>query len=173
MVNIKNIIWVGDIAKMSPEDLFDDDTALTLVIEGPLYWWFSIDELFEEEVDELISKDTELKFCFDTWDSDEKICDFIRNAVNQALVENNSSVGDRKKVLQVLPMGTMLTSTVHASYRAIVYEVMDYLSGMYEDNSLPVSREWKDYFETLMDIKGVRELAENMYKEENEEDEQE
>lgn len=63
-----------------------------------------------------------------------------------------------------MPLSTKVEATISLSYCDIIGICRDYIKGLYrytnESNQWPNTREWTDFCETLLDIRGVRELVE-------------
>lgn len=70
--------------------------------------------------------------------------------------------------LKKLPLSTTMRSNVFLHYQEIIEIVEDYILQAYSDENTKwiAGREWKDFCETLMDIRGVRELLHDLIEEE-------
>ena len=56
------------------------------------------------------------------------------------------------------PVSTLAKGTVFLKYQDIVEICEDYISKQYENSDFGTEREWRDFCETLLDIKGIRDL---------------
>ena len=69
-----------------------------------------------------------------------------------------------RQLMQILPLSTYVEGAIMLSYQEIVGVCENYNCGEYDYKELynewPMSREWTDFCETLMDIRGVREILE-------------
>lgn len=158
MLRITKIDWFDIEAEhKSPIEIYEEDEFISLTITAPLYWWIDTDFFSENSVFN-IRDYTDLKFCFDEWTGEKKITDIIGNAVTQAQVENYFEHGSVRKLFQILPLGIMITASVTTTYVTLVRDCEEYLRGKGYTYTF-AEREWKDFYETLLDIKGIRELA--------------
>lgn len=165
MLRVESIEWRSTpkpIEEMTATELFDSDVGIDITLTAPMFWWYAQDEMWCDFVYHAMTSTEELRFSFDSWYGEEKVCDYLSNLINQAAVEKNE-----RSLLEILPMGTMVTSTISTTYRSLVYECEDYAINLSTREAFPIERERNDYFETLMDIKGVRE---NMEVKPNEQD---
>ena len=55
--------------------------------------------------------------------------------------------------------GTIVSGTIFLPYKDIIEICEDYVSGYYTKSDFGIKREWTDFCETLLDIKGVRDLV--------------
>ena len=138
----------------SAEQLFKSDRDVLFTVEAPIYWWLTCD--FEKRYFDM-PKD-EFKFCFDAWDQ------YSDTFIQQLQLKVFDTRLDFRKLMQILPLSTLVVAKVYLSYQDICEVCENYLHGEYDFkeiyNQWPMSREWTDFCETLMDIRGVRELIE-------------
>ena len=135
-------------------DLYRTNPTLNLVIEAPMYWWLDC----EFERFNFIFPKNGLRFCTDAWESSSKE---INSFIN--LLGRTKNFSDRQ-IMQILPLSTIITGKVFLSYQKIVEICENYCCGEYAyqelRNQWPTEREWADFCETLLDIRGVRTLVE-------------
>lgn len=144
--------------KPLPDDtgdtLFKRNADINFIIEAPMYWWLDC----EFERFDFIFPKKDFRFCLDEWKISEP---YIQSM--QLMVEKNK-ISSPRKLMQILPLSTIITGRVVLSYQKIVEICENYQCGeySYQDlrNQWPTEREWKDFCETLLDIKGVRDLVE-------------
>ena len=63
-----------------------------------------------------------------------------------------------------MPVDTVVKGVAVLTYQEIIEVCEDYINGVYKyivgnEHQWPAEREWKDFCETLLDIKGVRDLV--------------
>ena len=135
------------------EELFKENKTLTLVITAPIYWWVDCDWVrysFNMPTDNF-------EFCYDEWEETVPAIRFER-----VLVQNPNLTP--RALMQILPLSTYMKGIIELSYKEIVEICENYLMGEYHYNrgySFPNEREWSVFCETLLDIKGVRDLMED------------
>lgn len=126
--------------------LFKRDPDFVFRVEAPMYWWLDCEfERFYLD----FSKDN-LRFCLDAWDKTKY--DFTFNV----------GLSDRQ-LMQILPLSTIIEANITLSYKRIIKICEDYQCGEYcypSINRWPTEREWKDFCETLLDLRGVRDIVE-------------
>ena len=139
---------------LGAEDIFKSNPLFHLRIEAPMYWW--LDSEFEKYHTEMPKDD--FKFCLDSWDVERNT--YLQ--VMQGEVVNNKLTP--RQLMQILPLSTYLEGDTELTYQQIVEICENYNCGEYDYEELynqwPMSREWADFCETLMDITGVREIIE-------------
>lgn len=136
--------------------LFNKNIDLNLVIEAPLYWWISCE--YEHSSFDFPKYDR--AYCFDAWPTDYS---FVTD-----LKRNISGLENRDRALmQVLPLSTILVANMSLSYQQVCKICQDYGAGEYDYQGLrfqwPAEREWCDFCETLLDIRGIRDIVGGNY----------
>ena len=137
------------------ETLFKRNPDINFTIEAPLYWWLDCDF---EKFDFQFKKNPPYDYCLDEW----KISDpYIQSM--QLRLSQNKNISDRA-LMQIMPLGTIFTGRIILSYQKIVEICENYQCGEYAyqelRNEWATEREWKDFCETLLDLRGVRSLVE-------------
>jgi hypothetical protein len=136
------------------DTLFQRNPILKLHIKAPMYWWIDAD--FHKWNMYMPTHDFE--YCLDAWEGEGKSVPYIGQM--KSVIENAKL--EPRQLLQILPLSTYLEGAVELSYREIVEVCENYSCGEYDYKELynqwPMSREWTDFCETLMDIRGVREI---------------
>lgn len=135
------------------ETLFERNPELHFHIKAPMYWWVDCD--FRKY--NLCMPTKNLEYCWDEW---KESVPFVKNTI---FILENAKLNPRQ-FMQALPLSTYLEGAVVLSYRDVVEVCENYQCGEYDYKELynewPMSREWADFCETLMDIRGVREIIE-------------
>lgn len=138
------------------KELFKHNPRLELVIEAPMYWWLDCE--FEHYNFIFPKKENGLDFCLDEWENPSDEISFIRIRLAQ-----NKNLSDRQ-LMQILPLGTIISGRIILDYHKIVEICENYRYGEYKyqglKNQWATEREWTDFCETLLDIKGIRDLVE-------------
>ena len=156
MLRVTGIHWNQ---KPSDNDTGDilllKNPAIQLTVVAPIFWWK--DSNFNYSPLELTTSKKWNDFCLDEWELNEPI---IQGLILK-LMKLCGSKTDLRKTLEILPMGTMVEGNISLDYSDIVDYCKDYLDGsLLNCEVLPTSREWTDFCETLLDIRGVREITE-------------
>lgn len=137
----------------SAEELFNENPIITMRVKAPMFWWANCD--FDRY--DMCMPVSDFEYCLDAWGEGTP---YIRE-MQFAIKETKAS---KRKLLQILPVSTYLEATIRMEYQQIVEVCENYCCGDYDYNGLynqwPMSREWADFCETLLDIRGVRELLE-------------
>lgn len=138
------------------DNLFKRNPEFNLIIEAPMYWWLDCEF---ERFDFIFPKNKNgLSFC----DEGGKIFPEWVNSL-RTLFTINKNISDRE-VMQILPLGTIISGRINLSYQKIIEICENYQCGEYSyqglRNQWPTEREWKDFCETLLDLRGVRDLVE-------------
>lgn len=159
MLKIKSITWNTNenIAELDAYKLFAKNPSLQFDVEAPIYWWlclsnFNIHHFLKDEqkLDEI---------CTDKWENCA-VLDKLKIVLEQLSVEcviNPKKELDRQ-LMQILPCGAVLRGCVCMYYEDIYYLVNDTEPELMDNGA---QREWDDFIETLMDIKGIRTLCED------------
>lgn len=132
-------------------ELFKQNPVVLFKIKAPIYWWVDIDWI-KYYFDMPLS---DFEFSQDGWDENLSIIRIER------LATQNPNLSPRE-LMQILPLGTIMTGTIELSYQEIIEVCENYVAGEYtyvKGYGFPDEREWKDFCETLLDIKGVRDLV--------------
>ena len=155
MLKITNIYWEKKpIDTETGDDLFERNPTITFTINAPMYWWIEVE--VPKYCFNMPLKDFE--FCFDEfaeWYEGEHEPHF-ENLLSQ------SKVLPPRTIMQLLPMSTYITGIIELSYQEIIEKCENYRAGEYRyfaPFSFPTEREWTDFCETLLDLKGVRDLV--------------
>jgi hypothetical protein len=135
----------------SATDLFNKNPSVIFGIKAPLYWWVDTDWIkyyFNMPLNNF-------EFCQDEWKEDVPLIRY------EKVVSQNPNLSPRE-LMQILPMSTMVEGTLELTYQEIVEVCENYVAGEYyydKGYGFPNDREWADFCETLLDIKGVRDLV--------------
>ena len=156
MLKIEHIQWSKSPSGTDTgNDLFTSNPLIHFTIKAPIYWWIDTDWVKYY----LNMPLSDFEFCLDAFATDE-----VRSAVEglaQRLTDVNAT---ERKVMQLLPLSTIVRATIELSYREVVEVCENYLMGEYnyqKGYGFPNDREWSDFCETLLDIKGIRDLMED------------
>ena len=137
------------------EKLFAQNPEFRLQIKAPMYWWLDCD--FEKRGLQMPTKN--LEFCLDSYYECQSIHSFLWDIKYMM-----KTTKEPRKLLQIMPLSTYLEGVVILTYQQIIEVCENYQCGEYDYQELynqwPMSREWTDFCETLMDIRGVREIIE-------------
>ena len=150
MLRILKMINVSA-TKNTANELFQQNPKLIFEIEAPLYWWIDTDWV-KYYLNMPLEK---FRFCYDEWD------EAVPAIRYEKVITQNPNLTARQ-LMQILPLSTIATATIELTYQEIVEVCEDYINGQYKyvkPYSFPNEREWKDFCETLLDIKGIRELV--------------
>lgn len=132
------------------DTLFKKNPILQFLVEAPIYWW--VDVWFPKfNLDMPLS---DFNCCFDAWPEQTLFMQALAMEVNNPNIEP-------RQLMQILPMSTQVVGIVELTYQEIVEICENYVSGEYVyhlPRSFPNEREWVDFCETLLDIKGVRDF---------------
>lgn len=131
--------------------LFNENPRVTFTIKAPMYWWIDIDWVKYR----FNMPRYDYEFCID--ESNRSID--VQRAL-QELLYLLSCKSDRQ-VMQLLPLSTIVTAKIELPYQEVITVCENYVAGEYRYTSgfsFPNEREWKDFCETLSDIKGVRDI---------------
>lgn len=131
--------------------LFEENPNFRLVIKAPIYWWVDCDwvkysfnmPLFDFEFD------------FDAFAESRYYAEYTGRNIAKWQDEP-------RRLMQLLPLSTYMTGVIELSYREIVEVCENYVSGEYtyvKGYGFPNEREWTDFCETLLDVKGIRDLV--------------
>lgn len=155
MLKILNMQTTSTILGKDGEKLFAVNPTINFRIEAPLYWWVDIDWV---------------KYRFDMPTSNFKFCkdafleyDPKRDIINTLESHLNTLEVEPRKLMQLLPLSTIVEGVIKLSYQEIVEICENYVAGDYcyvKGFSFPNEREWKDFCETLFDVQGIRDLVE-------------
>lgn len=153
MLKIKKIHWDKKPHETDTGDnLFERNPTIQFLIYAPMYWWIEVEVpkySFHMPLEDF-------EFCFDDFPRADLIYPFYED-----IYENISSLTPRQK-MQVLPMSTYIIGIIELSYQEIIEKCENYRAGeyiYYRPFSFPTEREWTDFCETLLDLKGVRDLV--------------
>lgn len=132
-------------------DLFKKNPTVLFEIKAPIYWWIDTDWIkyyLNMPLDNF-------EFDFSAFDCGRYYAKYMRNNLNKWKDEP-------RKLMQVLPLSTVVKATLELSYQEIVEVCENYVAGEYyytKGYGFPNDREWADFCETLLDIKGIRDLV--------------
>jgi len=132
--------------------LLQANPKMQLAIKAPIYWWVDTDwtkYFFNMPLDNI-------EFCLDAHDESGP------SALDLKFLWNSAKLEPRQ-LMQILPLSTYVTAAIVLSYQEIVDVCTNYINGEYvytSPYSFPNTKEWNDFCETLLDIKGVRDLVE-------------
>lgn len=133
------------------DNLFQDNPMFAFVVEAPIYWWVDIDwpkYYFNMPVNDF-------EFSQDEWNENLPLIRY------EKVVAQNPNLSPRA-LMQILPLSTVIIGHINLTYREIVEVCENYVAGEYKyihGYGFPNEREWKDFCETLLDIKGIRDLV--------------
>lgn len=131
--------------------LFEENPSFQITIKAPIYWWVDCDWI-------------KYRFNMPLSDFEFELDAFQFNEVPSAIEElaNKLINVTERKIMQLLPLSTYMTGVIELPYREIIEVCENYVAGEYnytKGYSFPNTREWTDFCETLLDIKGVRDLV--------------
>jgi len=144
--NIACIFFEGD----SGLELFKQNPAVSFTIRAPLYWWIDTDWIKYY----LNMPSENLEFCVDAFGMAQRS--------ELAKAYQNVNYLAPRQLMQIMPLSTLATATIELTYREIIEVCENYVEGEWKyirGYGFPNEREWKDFCETLLDIKGVRDLV--------------
>ena len=134
--------------------MFRDNPEFNFTVEAPMYWWLDCEF---ERFNFIFPKHKDLRFCFDSWKEDAR---FLREL---KFILDKADFTDRQ-LMQILPLSTIMTARIVLTYQQIVEICENYQCGEYAyqelRNQWPTEREWADFCETLLDLRGVRDVVE-------------
>lgn len=140
--------------KSMGEILFEENPTFIFTIKAPIYWWVDTDWIKYN----VNMPTSDFEFCFDEVNEDSILLITLKGVLN------TGNWGDWPRTLmQILPMATIVRGVIEMSYREIIEVCENYVAGEYNYQSgysFPNDREWADFCETLLDLKGVRDLVE-------------
>ncbi len=153
MLLVKRIEGASFAVDDTGDTLFKRNPVLKLHLKAPMYWWVDAD--FHRW--NLYMPTHDFEYCLDEWQES------VPYVQNMQFIIQHAKLSPRQ-LMQILPLSTYLDGAVELSYREIVEVCENYSCGEYDYKELynqwPMSREWTDFCETLMDIRGVREIVE-------------
>lgn len=144
-------MFPGSLGDVSGNELFEENPTIKFVIKAPIFWWVDADwtkYYFNMPLDNM-------EFCFDALDEDNPSVLDVKFVLNSAKLEP-------RQLMQILPLSTYVSAVIELHYREIIEICEEYIIGNFEYEppfSFPNTREWKDFCETLLDIRGVRDLV--------------
>ena len=122
-------------------------------IKAPMYWWLDCEF---EKYNFCMPMDS-FEYCWDAWGEEAPI---IKNTMEILTNISRHSNLQPRKLMQLLPLSTYLEGDIELTYKEIIGVCENYCFGEYDYKELynewPISREWTDFCETLLDIAGVR-----------------
>lgn len=151
MLQILNMHFPLNINGDDGTTLFIKNSTFSFMVRAPLYWWIDCDWD---------------KYCLNMpLDNFEFSLDGFTDEQQELFIQTHEHLGKLtpRQIMQTLPLSAIIEGRVDMPYRAIVKTCQNYLCGdmkYYPPYSFPNEREWADFCETLLDIKGVRDLAE-------------
>ena len=155
MLQIEKIQWRNPPTNTDTGDtLFTLDPSIVFVVKAPLYWWVDTDWIKYY----LNMPLSDFDFCLDAFDTGK-----VRSAVEGLAKQLTDINASERKIMQLLPLSTIVRATIEISYREIVEVCENYLMGEYnyqKGYGFPNDREWADFCETLLDLQGIRDLME-------------
>lgn len=155
MLRILNIEGIKLNSADTGEILYSKNPTLVFTIEAPMYWW--IDCEFSHF--SFILPKNNLRYCFDSWDTDNPYIQRMQLALQ--------NITDERQLMQVMPLGTIFSAKVELSYHQILELCENYVTGEYDYrgfyNQWPTEREWTDLCESLLDIRGIRDFVKGDY----------
>ncbi len=131
--------------------LFEENPGFHITIKAPIYWWVDCDWI-------------RYSFNMPLSDFEFELDAFQFNEVPSALKElaNKLTNVTERKIMQLLPLSTYMTGVIELPYREIIEVCENYVAGEYnytKGYGFPNTREWTDFCETLLDVRGVRDLV--------------
>lgn len=132
-------------------ELFKQNPTVIFKIKAPIYWWVDTDWIkyyFNMPF-------SDFEFCFDAFEEDNYYAEYTGRNLEKWKDEP-------RKLMQVLPLSTYMKGTIELSYQEIIEVCENYVAGEYiyiKGYGFPDDREWADFCETLLDVKGVRDLV--------------
>ena len=131
--------------------LFEENPNFQLVIKAPIYWWVDCDWIKYSFNMPL----SDFEFDFDAFAESRYYAEYMGRNIAKWQDEP-------RRLMQLLPLSTYMTGVIELSYRDIVEVCENYVSGEYnyvKGYGFPNEREWTDFCETLLDVKGIRDLV--------------
>ena len=132
-------------------DLFDKNPLVIFTVKAPIYWWIDTDWVKYY----LNMPLSDFEFCQDEWEEDVPLIRY------EKVVTQNPKLSSRA-LMQILPLSTIVEATIELSYREIVEVCENYVADEYtytKGYGFPNDKEWSEFCEVLLDIKGIRELV--------------
>ena len=154
MLQVVKMNWFN--YKPIPDDTGDTllnlNPLITFSIKAPIYWWADCDWIKYK----FNMPFSDFEFCLDAH-TDPRIIDVMKEFAD--ILETYEDIP--RFLMQQLPLSTYVTATIELSYQEIIEVCENYVAGDYtvKGYGFPDEREWKDFCETLLDIKGVRDLV--------------
>lgn len=131
------------------DTLFKVNPSITFTIKAPMYWWIDIDWV-------------KYRFNMPLYDYEFCLDGCTKNInIQRALQEMLSNCKSDRQIMQLLPLSTVVTAKIELPYQDVIEVCENYVAGEYRYTSgfsFPNEREWNDFCETLLDIKGVRDI---------------
>lgn len=134
-------------------ELFKQNPTVIFKIKAPIYWWVDTDWIkyyFNMPL-------SDFEFCLDAY-TDPRIIDVMEEFAD--ILETYTDIP--RFLMQQLPLSTYMTGVIELPYREIIEVCENYVAGEYnytKGYGFPNTREWTDFCETLLDVKGVRDLV--------------
>lgn len=132
-------------------ELFKQNPTVIFKIKAPIYWWVDTDWVkyyFNMPL-------SDFEFSMDEWNENLPLIRY------EKVVTQNPNLSPRE-LMQILPLSTYMKGTIELTYQEIIEVCENYVAGEYtyiKGYGFPDDREWADFCETLLDIKGVRDLV--------------
>lgn len=132
-------------------ELFKQNPTVIFKIRAPIYWWVDTDWIkyyFNMPF-------PDFEFCFDAFENNNYYAEYTSRNLEKWKDEP-------RKLMQLLPLSTYMKGTIELTYQEIIEVCENYVAGEYtyiKGYSFPDDREWADFCETLLDIKGIRDLV--------------
>ena len=133
------------------QDLLAKNPSIRFLVRAPIYWWVDTDWVTYS----LSLPTKNLHFCVDTWPDGSLFIEHMKD-----YLEHVKRLEPRQ-FMQILAMSIYAEGIIELTYQEIVETCENYVAGEYRyipSYSFPNDREWKDFCETLLDIRGVRDL---------------
>ena len=139
--------------------LFSKNPSFYFTIKAPIYWWIDTDWV-KYQMNMPLS---DFEFCFDVGQEALPFVNQLEFLVkNMYHTQADGSIMEPRALMQMMPLSTYITGCLELSYCEIIEVCENYLAGEYKyvkGYSFPNEREWNDFCETLLDIKGVRDIV--------------
>ena len=159
MLKVEKVTW------QTPPTIDDDGESLLrrnpqilFTVSAPIFWW--LDTNFRFATHSLIENKNFSDLVFDEWAPHEKIIQELSLEIQKE--QSKISIFEVaskqfRRTLEILPLGTMVQGKIILSYKDVIKYVEDYLDeSLFSVDFLPTRREWSDFCETLLDLRGVR-----------------
>ena len=154
MLQVLNMMGNNFSVKDTGEDLFKKNPTIQFLIKAPIYWWIDADWCTYSQA----LPTNNFDFCFDSWPENS----IFPQTMSSYIARVKKKLTPRQ-LMQLLPMSTYIDGIISLTYQEIIEVCENYVAGEYKyvaPFSFPNEREWKDFCETLLDIRGVRDLIE-------------